>query len=103
MSQENRLANVHPGEVLEFEFLAPLGISAYKLCKDLGIPQTRVSQILHGKRAITTDTALRLAHYFGTSAQFWLGLQMDYDLEEEMLAKKEIIAQLPKYEGNEVA
>lgn len=65
------------------EFLQPLEITAYRLSKDLGIPQTRISQILKGKRRITADTALRLSSYFGNSAKFWLGLQDDYDIEEE--------------------
>ena len=78
-----KLRNIHPGEVLMEEFLKPLGISAYKLSKDIGIPQTRTSMIIKGNRRITADTALRLSKYFGTSAKFWLGLQNDYDLEEE--------------------
>ena len=78
-----RLPNIHPGEVLSEEFLKPLGISAYRLAKETGIPQTRLSQIVKAKRRVTADTALRLAKYFGTTAQFWLGLQDDYDLEEE--------------------
>ncbi|WP_420457648.1 HigA family addiction module antitoxin [Neolewinella sp.] len=82
-----RLPNIHPGEVLREEFLVPLSLSAYRLAKDLGIPQTRISTILSGKRRITADTALRLSKYFGTSAKFWLGLQDDYDLEEEAEAK----------------
>lgn len=84
-----QLRNIHPGEVLQEEFLTPLGISAYRLSKDIGIPQTRVSQILKGKRRITADTALRLSKYFGTSAKFWLGLQDDFDLEEEGRSKKD--------------
>ena len=78
-----RLKNIHPGEVLFEEFLKPRGISAYKLSKDIGIPQTRTSMILKGNRRITADTALRLSKYFGTTAKFWLGLQNDFDLEEE--------------------
>ena len=78
-----KLRNIHPGEVLMEEFLKPLGISACKLSKDIGIPQTRTSMIIKENRRITTDTALRLSKYFGTSAKFWLGLQNDYDLEEE--------------------
>jgi addiction module HigA family antidote len=77
------LSNIHPGEVLAEEFLEPMQISAYRLAKDTGIPQTRISQILKGKRRITADTALRLSAFFGNSAKFWLGLQDDYDLEEE--------------------
>ncbi|WP_031525862.1 HigA family addiction module antitoxin [Dyadobacter crusticola] len=78
-----KLGNIHPGEVLQEEFLIPLGISAYKLAKDTSIPQTRISEIIKGRRRITADTALRLAKYFGTSPKFWLGLQDDFDLEEE--------------------
>jgi addiction module HigA family antidote len=78
-----KLPNVHPGEILEEEFLKEMGISAYRLSKEIGIPQTRISQIIKGKRSITADTALRLSAFFGNSAKFWLGLQADYDLEEE--------------------
>lgn len=85
-----QLPNIHPGEILLEEFLTPLEISAYKLAKDLDIPQTRISQILKGKRRITADTALRLSLYFGNSPKFWLGLQDDYDIEEERTTKKEI-------------
>jgi len=77
-----KLPNIHPGEVLSEEFLKPLKITAYRFSKDIGIPQTRTSEILKGRRSITPDTALRLSIYFGTSAKFWLGLQSDYDLEE---------------------
>ena len=73
----------YSGEVLKEEFLLPLGISAYRLAKDTGLPQTRISEILREKRRITADTALRLGKYFGVSPRFWLGLQDDYDLEEE--------------------
>ncbi|MCD4773447.1 MAG: HigA family addiction module antidote protein [Bacteroidales bacterium] len=79
----NKLSNVHPGEILLEEFLQPLKITAYRLSKDLEIPQTRVSQIIKGNRSITADTALRLSSFFGNSAKFWLGLQDDYDIEEE--------------------
>ena len=77
-----KLPNIHPGEILQKEFLEALNISAYRLSKDTLIPQTRISQIIKGKRRLTADTALRLSHYFGNSAKFWLGLQDDYDLEE---------------------
>jgi addiction module HigA family antidote len=83
----NTLNNIHPGEILNEEFLIPMEISAYKLSKDLEIPQTRISQIIKGKRRITADTALRLSLYFGNSAKFWLGLQDDYDIEEEKAAQ----------------
>jgi antitoxin HigA-1 len=95
-----KLANIHPGEVLQEEFLKPLGISAYKLAKDIGIPQTRISEILKGRRRITADTALRLSYYLGTTGKFWLGLQDDYDLEEEENAKKEELQNIKKWENN---
>jgi len=76
------LDNVHPGEVLLEEFLAPLAISQNRLAREIGVPPRRINEIVHGNRAITADTALRLARYFGTSAGFWMGLQADYDLEE---------------------
>ena len=84
----NKLENIHPGEILQEEFLEPLGISAYRLSKETFIPQTRISEIIKGRRRITADTALRLSKFFGTSAKFWLGLQDDYDLEEEQLLRK---------------
>jgi antitoxin HigA-1 len=90
----DRLSNIHPGEILLEEFLKPLEISAYRLSKDTEIPQTRISQIIKGKRRITADTALRLSSYFGNSAKFWLGLQDDYDIEEEREAKKEILIKI---------
>ncbi len=86
-----KLKNIHPGEILFEEFLIPFNISAYKLAKDIEIPQTRVSQIIKGNRRITADTALRLSKYFGNSAKFWLGLQDDYDIEEESLVKGVIL------------
>jgi antitoxin HigA-1 len=82
-----RLSNIHPGEVLLEEFLKPNNISAYRLSKDIGIPQTRTSEIIKGNRSITADTALRLSYYFGNSAKFWLGLQNDFDLEEQRKIK----------------
>ena len=75
------LSPVHPGEVLLEEFLRPLGLSQYRLAKDIGVPPRRINEIVHGKRAVTADTALRLARYFGTSARFWLNLQTQYDLD----------------------
>ena len=94
------LANIHPGEVLQEEFLKPLEITAYRLSKDIAIPQTRISEIIKGNRRITADTALRLSHYFGTSAKFWLGLQNDYDLEEEQKLKKDEFKRIKKLEIN---
>jgi len=76
-----RLSNVTPGEVLQEEFLIPLGISQYRLAKELNIPQTRISGIINNSRRITADTALRLSLFFGNSAKFWLGLQNDFDIE----------------------
>lgn len=90
-----QLPNIHPGTVLSEEFLLPMGISAYRLAKDIGIPQTRVSQIIKGERRITADTALRLSKYFGTSAKFWLGLQADFDLEEERKGNAKALAAIP--------
>lgn len=83
------LDNIHPGEVLHKEFLKPMEISAYRLAKDTFIPQTRISEIIKGRRKITADTALRLSKYFGTSAKFWLGLQDDFDIEEESNNKRQ--------------
>ena len=98
-----KLENIHPGEVLNLEFLEPLGISAYRLSKDLGIPQTRVSEITKGRRRITADTALRLSKYFGNSAQFWLGLQNDFDIEQEGNEKKSVLEKIKKFETKNVA
>lgn len=95
-----KLKNIHPGEILFEEFLIPFEISAYKLAKDIGIPQTRVSEILKGNRRITADTALRLSKYFGNSAKFWLGLQDDFDLEEEANTKKSSINSIKALHGN---
>ena len=81
------LKNVHPGEILQEEFLVPFDISAYRLAKDTFLPQTRISEIVKGRRRVTADTALRLSRYFGNSAKFWLGLQDDFDLEEQNLIK----------------
>ena len=78
-----RLAPVHPGEVLLEEFLTPLGLTQYRLAKSLTVPPRRINEIVHGKRAVSADTALRLARFFGTSERFWLNLQTSYDLEIE--------------------
>jgi addiction module HigA family antidote len=78
---EERLPPIHPGEVLLEDFMQPLGLSQYRLAKDIGVTPIRISQIVNGKRAITVDTAMRLARYFGTSAGVWLRLQVRYDLE----------------------
>ena len=95
-----KLKNIHPGEVLLGEFLIPLNISAYKLSKDIEIPQTRISEIVKGNRRITADTALRLSKYFGNSAKFWLGLQDDFDIEEEILAKGALLKSIKTLKAN---
>jgi addiction module HigA family antidote len=97
MSVAKKLRNIHPGEVLQEEFLIPLQITAYRLSKDTGIPQTRISEIVKGNRRITADTALRLSRYFGTSAKFWLGLQDDYDLEEGETFKEDELKNIRHY------
>ncbi|MBC7947250.1 MAG: HigA family addiction module antidote protein [Chitinophagaceae bacterium] len=96
----SKLKNIHPGEILLEEFLIPFNISAYKLAKDVAIPQTRLSQILKRKRKITADTALRLSKYFGNSPKFWLGLQDDYDLEEQRLSTKQVLKSIKSYTPN---
>ena len=77
-----KLNNIHPGEVLQEEFLVPMGISQNRIAREIAVPPRRINEIVHGNRAVTADTALRLARYFGTSEEFWMGLQADYDLEE---------------------
>lgn len=74
---------IHPGEILSEEFLKPLNVSQYKLAKDINVPARRINEIVHGKRSVTADTALRLSRYFGLSERFWLNLQARYDLETE--------------------
>lgn len=98
-----KLANIHPGEILNNEFLEPLEITAYRLSKDLKIPQTRISEIIKGNRRITADTALRLSKYFGNSAKFWLGIQNDYDIEEEKESKQKELNEIKKYADKNVA
>ena len=78
-----KLPPIHPGEILLEEFLNPMGISQYRLAKDISVPPRRINEIVHGKRAITPDTALRLSRYFGLSERFWINLQARYDLEVE--------------------
>ena len=95
-----KLKNIHPGEILLEEFLLPLNISAYKLSKDIGIPQTRTSEIIKGNRRITADTALRLSRYFGNSAKFWLGLQGDFDIEQEKAEKLKELNAIVQYARN---
>ena len=85
-----KMKPIHPGEVLLEEFLNPMGISQYRLAKDTSVPARRINEIVHGARAVTADTALRLGRYFGTSAQFWLNLQTHFDLEvqEDKIGKR---------------
>jgi len=92
-----KLKNIHPGEVHQEEFLIPMNIFAYRLAKDIGIPQTRVSEIIKGNRRISADTAIRLSNYFGNSAKFWLGLQNDYDIEEEIAKKQKEFDSIKNY------
>ncbi len=92
-----RLKNIHPGEILKEEFLDEMEISAYKLAKDLKIPQTRISEIAKGKRRISADTALRLSLYFNNSAKFWIGLQDDFDIEEAMQKSKKSFKEINQF------
>jgi addiction module HigA family antidote len=92
-----KLKNIHPGEILLEEFLIPLEITAYRLSKDIGIPQTRISEILKGNRRITADTALRLSQYFSNSAKFWLGIQNDFDIEEGLKQQKDALKSIIPY------
>ena len=94
------LKNIHPGEILAEEFLIPMNISAYRLSNDIKIPQTRISEIIKGRRRITADTALRFSNFFGNSAKFWLGLQDDYDLEEALSQKNEVFNSIKRYKIN---
>lgn len=91
-----KLPNIHPGEVLMEEFLSPMGISQNRLARAMGVPPRRINEIVHGKRAVTADTALRLARALGTSEQFWMGLQADYDLEK---ARQSSVKELKKIEN----
>ena len=95
-----QLANVHPGEVLKEEFLVPMGISQYRLAKEIGVTESRISAICQGKRAVGADTAARLARFFGTTAAFWLGLQADYDTEE---VERNLSAELEKIPPRKMA
>ena len=88
----NKMPNIHPGEILLEEFLKPMSITAYRLAKETNIDQTRVSEIIKGKRSISVDTALRFSKFFGNSPEFWINIQMHYDLEEKRnILKKELI------------
>jgi antitoxin HigA-1 len=91
----DRLPNIHPGEILRLEFLEPLDITPYRLSKDIGVAQTRIGEILSEKRSITADTALRLSKYFGNSAQFWMNLQTQYDLRQAQEENREAYNHIP--------
>jgi addiction module HigA family antidote len=92
-----KLNNIHPGEILQEEFLIPMGITAYRLAKETFIPQTRIAEIIKGKRRITADTAIRFSRFFGTSPKFWLGLQDDFDLMEEQYRKKDEVQHIKPF------
>ncbi|MBV6624577.1 MAG: HigA family addiction module antidote protein [Rivularia sp. (in: Bacteria)] len=98
----NRLPNIHPGEILQLEFLQPMNITPYRLSKDIGVTQTRISEILSGKRSITADTALRLSRYFGNSAQFWLNLQTRYDLRQAIDEHSQVYNQISSVKFKEL-
>jgi antitoxin HigA-1 len=97
-SSKQKLRNIHPGEVLREEFLVPLGITQYRLANEIGVTEARISAICSGKRAVTADTALRLAAFFGTSSGFWMGLQADYDTEEAAKELSGDLAQIHRFE-----
>ena len=92
-----RIPNIHPGEILEEDFLAPMGITPYRLAKGTGIDQTRVSEIIHRKRSITVDSALRFARFFGNSPEFWLNLQLQYDLEERKRKLAQVLKKIDRF------
>ncbi len=96
---EERIPNVHPGEILREEFLNPMGISAYRLAKETQMPATRVSEIINERRGITADTALRLSSFWGTSAEFWLGLQNEYELRETLALKEKELKKIKPYQS----
>ena len=96
----NRIPNIYPGEILLEDFLKPMGISAYKLAKETNINQTRISEIIKGKRSITVDTALRFSKFFGNSAEFWINIQTHYDLEEKKEEMKQELKKIVKYKIN---
>ncbi|MCJ7550448.1 MAG: HigA family addiction module antitoxin [Anaerolineae bacterium] len=93
----NQLDPIHPGEILLEEFLKPMELSQYRLAKDIGVPPRRINEIVHGTRAITTDTALRLSRYFGMSDRFWINLQSHYDLEVCKDKLEVELSQIPVY------
>ncbi|WP_084374002.1 HigA family addiction module antitoxin [Reichenbachiella faecimaris] len=93
------IMNIHPGEILEKDFLEPMGITAYRLSKAIGVQQTRISQIIKGKTSITADMATRLSKYFGTSAELWMNLQSKHDIRKTRQEKSEILEQIVPMEA----
>ena len=91
-----KLKNITPGEILQEEFLNPMGISQYRLAKEINVPQTRISGIINNSRRITADTALRLSLFFGNSAKFWLGLQDDFDIENAQALSPQYLEKIKK-------
>ncbi len=98
----SKLPNIHPGEILEEEFLKPFHLSAYRLAKETKMPPTRISEIIKGRRRVTADTALRLSKFFGTTPDFWLGLQIEYDLREEKASKSKEIDSIRSIEAIQI-
>lgn len=94
--------NIHPGEILEKEFLEPMGLTAYRLAKEIGVQQTRISQIVSEKRSVTADTAIRLSRFFGTSEEFWMNLQREYDLRKEHQEKQAEFDRIQRFDFQEV-
>ena len=97
-----KLRNITPGEILLEEFLVPLDVTQYRLSKELGIPQTRISEIIRGNRRISADTAVRLSLFFGNSAKFWLGLQDDYDIENEFQEKSTELKRINRFNSKQI-
>ena len=98
-----KIRNIHPGEVLQEEFLIPMNITAYRLSKETFIPQTRISEIIKGNRRITADTAVRFSIFFGTTAKFWLGLQDDFDIEEEKRSFEKELSSIKRFNPSSAA
>ena len=94
--------NIHPGEILQLEFLEPMGLTAYRLAKEIGVQQTRIGQIIAGKRSITANSAIRLSRFFGTTEEFWMNLQREYDLRKEHTEKQSEFDKIRKFEFHEV-
>jgi addiction module HigA family antidote len=96
-----KIKPIMPGEILEEEFLKPLGITAYRLAKEINIPATRISEIIKGKRRITIGTALRLSKFFGNSAEFWIGVQNEYEIRKEKEVLGKVLKEIQTYKGND--